>query len=368
MRQNTLNWLVCPREGCSARLTVSDDVEARWASSDAAELAEGVLRCAQCGARYPVLLGVALLDPSLGRYLGRFWAGIDKCLSEERGADVSGEMMAFLENARSQDEPMDDDPWSQNDPAVTSRYLQAHFDPTSLPLELPAGWWCASVEQYMAEGRDPYNYLMEFDRRHEGSRPIGLAVDVGSSVGRMAGELALAHAYAIGIDWSFRAVLTARRYYLGVPSPLGSYSLVGEWPAAIERPLPEQAPAQGGLDFVVANATALPIVSEEVECLAAMNILCTLPDPRALLGEVTRVLGPGGTLLLSSPYLWNADALAAIAPSGLSGPDFVRTELEGSFDIAADDDAVPWLLRLGHRRWDVYLCHCIVATRRGGSR
>lgn len=331
------------------------------------ELAEGVLRCCQCGASYPVIVGVALLVPSVGSYLGRFWEGIAACVSAEGGASMSGEMMAFLEDARSPDEPVADDPWSQNDPAVTSRYLQAHFDEASLPLDLPAGWWRASVEQYGADGYGPYQYLIGFDRRRQGPQPAGLAVDVGSSVGRMAGDLALTHAYALGIDWSFRAVLTARRYHLGTPSRLGSYRLVRERPPASERQLAVRERPRGGLDFVVADATALPIPSGGAECLAAMNVLCTLPDPHMLLSEVARVVGESGTLLLSSPYCWGADAWAAIAPLGISGPEYVRNQLQGTFDIAAEDEAIPWLLRLGHRRWDVYLCHCIVASRRAGS-
>jgi SAM-dependent methyltransferase len=113
---------------------------------------------------------------------------------------------------------------------------------------------------------------------------------------------------------------------------------------------------------VVANWAALPVAPGAATCVSAFNVLCAATDPPALLGDFARVLAPGGLLLLSSPF-WS-DA-GGDAPSSIGDPAALIAGLAANFEVVEQRDAVPWLLRLARRRWNVYLCHCLVATRHG---
>jgi ubiquinone/menaquinone biosynthesis C-methylase UbiE len=53
---------------------------------------------------------------------------------------------------------------------------------------------------------------------------------------------------------------------------------------------------QGAIEFVEADVTALQFDDNSFELCVTYNGLHCLPDPRAALGELTRVLKPGGTL------------------------------------------------------------------------
>ena len=51
-------------------------------------------------------------------------------------------------------------------------------------------------------------------------------------------------------------------------------------------------------EVVAAGGDALPLADGSVDTVVATLVLCSVPDPAAVLGEVRRVLAPGGRLLL----------------------------------------------------------------------
>lgn len=352
MRTESLYRLACPAPGCAGPLAILPSFDPTCDGPD--EILEAILVCGRCGADYPVLLGVALLEDDLGTYLGTFWPEIEACAAELGGAGISAEMRSYIGIPDA--EQAGDLRWT------TSPYLQAHFDPGSLGDDFEEGWWRDSVEAHRAGGKDPYTVLLAAARDRAGSAPAGLALDVGASVGRGAAELALLYPYAVGVDRSFRAILAARRRLLGAPSPLAEYLLETEKGNWETRTLPPAARA-GNLDFVVASGGALPAAAGSASCVAALNVLCAVPEPVALLDDFARVLEPGGLLLLSSPF-WSDPSEDAETPLATGGPEYLRTALAPAFEITLEEDGVPWLLRVAKRRWDVYLCHCLAATRR----
>jgi SAM-dependent methyltransferase len=62
------------------------------------------------------------------------------------------------------------------------------------------------------------------------------------------------------------------------------------------RELARRMRTQGVIDFVEADMTALQFADNSFDLCVSYNGLHCLPDPRAALGELTRVLKPGGTL------------------------------------------------------------------------
>ncbi|HEX8053573.1 MAG TPA: class I SAM-dependent methyltransferase [Thermoleophilaceae bacterium] len=83
------------------------------------------------------------------------------------------------------------------------------------------------------------------------------------------------------------------------------------YPAAVERlvltePDPHMAKrlraqlaesGRSGAEVVEAGAEALPFGDDEFDTVVATLVFCTIPDPRAALDEVARVLRPGGRML-----------------------------------------------------------------------
>ena len=52
-----------------------------------------------------------------------------------------------------------------------------------------------------------------------------------------------------------------------------------------------------GVEVVTAGAEALPFVDDSFDTVVSTLVLCTVPDVPAALGEIRRVLAPGGKLL-----------------------------------------------------------------------
>ncbi|MGQ0679339.1 MAG: methyltransferase domain-containing protein [Actinomycetota bacterium] len=355
MRSASLRWLCCPAPGCAGELVVLDRPAPTW-DAGREELLEGVLACRSCSAGYPVLLGVAILVPEHQHYLWSLWTDIETCAQQTPEGAISGPMSAWLGVARDAAEPIfageDNLDWT------IAPYLQAYFDRDSLSEGLPRDWLAGAIDAYAAGSHNPYSLLTT--AVEELGAGAGLAIEMGCNAGKVARTLAANHDYSVGTDWSFRAVLAARRHLLGQPSPAGSYPREGERGRHDMVPLPGSE-APDNLDFVVADGSALPAAAGAASCLAALNVICAVPDARLLTAEFHRAAAPGGLLLVSSPY-WSDSPPGQVSMS-YSEPEDLRAALAGGFEIVLEDLMVPWVLRLAKRRLNIYLCHCVVARR-----
>jgi SAM-dependent methyltransferase len=63
----------------------------------------------------------------------------------------------------------------------------------------------------------------------------------------------------------------------------------------------DYAPLRGGWRQVQADATRLPLADASVDVIASFETIEHVPDARALVLELRRVLRPGGVLVLSTP-------------------------------------------------------------------
>ena len=135
--------------------------------------------------------------------------------------------------------------------------------------------------------------------------PTGRALDLGCAVGRASFELARAYDEVMGIDLSrtfIDAANTLRhrgelRYFRKDEGQLGTM-LNAMVDPAIDRER---------VRFRQADACALPAEFMDFDAVLLANLLCRLPNPKALLERLGGPLGlvkPGGLLALFSPYSW----------------------------------------------------------------
>ena len=213
---------------------------------DTDEIIDGRLVCPECRQEYPIEDGVAIVLPRRSRPL----------LSNVGGYNSWGMLSAYL--------------WSHygeffNDPDATDAYRR----------------WSAS-------------FII--------SR--GYALDIGCAVGRLSFELSKTHARVIGVDTSLsfitqaRALLRQRRLV---------FDLITEGLIA-ERRVCDLDPAwnYAGVDFIVADALALPFPRGFFATVASVNILEKVSHPRRHLVDVDRVLRQENAMFVfADPFSWD---------------------------------------------------------------
>lgn len=83
---------------------------------------------------------------------------------------------------------------------------------------------------------------------------------------------------------------------------MGGLHVVG-----VDRIRPAERARGVGADFVVGDLTRLPFADETVDHLVSFQVIEHFADPRTYLGELARVLSPGGLALVSTPNRLQSD-------------------------------------------------------------
>uniref|UniRef100_UPI0025B9E499 class I SAM-dependent methyltransferase n=1 Tax=Desulfonatronospira sp. TaxID=1962951 RepID=UPI0025B9E499 len=206
---------------------------------------EGTLNCPECLKEYPIREGIAMVHP------------------QQNTLKDSG---SKYENS-----------------SVVSSYLWSHYCDL---LDDPEG---SSAYQDWAD-------LMHPD--------AGGCLDMGSAVGRFTFDMASRFDFALGIDNSVAFIRTARELMTRKQIQV---DLVQE--GILTRKEKLVLPAgwrTRNLEFIVADAMALPFASGAFSALASLNMVDKLPLPLQHLQEAER-LAPreGAQLLLSDPFSWS---------------------------------------------------------------
>jgi SAM-dependent methyltransferase len=237
------------------------------------DIETGTFKCPHCASLFPVARGVALLDPF----------GTD----DQKSA-----------NKYETDE-------------VVSSYLWSHYG------ELLGN-------QHASQAYSTWARLMQ----PQG----GVALDAGGAVGRFTFEMSTRCDFAIGIDTSHAFIRAARRLmrerFLVVH--LKDEGLLRQ---EVTVRLPEEWQSDK-VDFVVANAVALPFRKKTFALFASLNLVDKVPSPLRHLQEMNRVTRDSNAqFLLSDPFSWSTDA--APVDEWLGGKAEGRYAGKGLANIAA---------------------------------
>lgn len=266
--------------------------------AQADDIVEGDLHCPRCGIAYPIKDGIAFLAPA-----------------------SSSE---------------DNSPSKYETKSVLSSYLWSHFGDLLGDAEASSAYsdWAGLM----------------------GGGP-GVVLDVGSAVGRFAFEMSRKSNRVVGIDNSVSFVRSARELMVHGRTTL-ALRQEGHLTREETLVLPEHWQTDK-VEFIVADALALPFRSSAFSGLASLNIIDKVPLPLRHLRELNRVARENGSqLLFSDPFSWSTEA--AREEDWLGGKDNGPYSGRGIDNVAAllqgEDGQLlpPWRIsRQGHVWWKI---------------
>lgn len=130
------------------------------------------------------------------------------------------------------------------------------------------------------------------------------ALDIGCSVGRLSFELSKTHSQVIGLDTSFPFIKKAREL---LRERQLKFEMIVEGHITQKRECRlNEAYQFDGIEFIVADAMALPFRAGFFDTAASVNILEKVPRPIQHLKEMDRVLNKKcAGLLFSDPFSWD---------------------------------------------------------------
>jgi SAM-dependent methyltransferase len=283
------------------------------------DVIEGALVCASCGRFYPIHNGVAVVLP-------------------ERSMPVVSDASGY------------------NSKNMLSPYLWSHF--------------CDLFKD--PDATDAYRRWSSFFRKTD-----GVALDIGCAVGRLSFELSKTHSRVIGIDTSISFIEKARQL---LHEKRLDFDLVVEGFITEKRSCELDAAFNyDHIDFIVADALALPFPRRLFSTVTSVNILEKVSSPIGHLIEINRVLKEEKAMFVfSDPFSWDeAFSLPGEWLSGgangngnLRGIDSIGRYFSGKggvFQPLLEIEAkgsVPWKIRKTENLWEHITSQYIVGSRK----
>jgi len=212
------------------------------------DIIAGRLICLACGRVYAIENGIALLDPALFP------------------------SKAYVDNKY------------ETSPVVSS-YLWSHYGDLL-------------NEEQASDAYRRWSDLMRPDS--------GLCVDAGSAVGRFAFEMTRKCDFAVGVD-NARSFIREARELMQNRRKTITLKEEGYLTRTVDFVLPEDWDCRK-VEFIVADALALPFRADTVSSLASLNLLDKVPVPIKHLEEMNRVTRTEkAQFLLSDPFSWSEE-------------------------------------------------------------
>ncbi len=205
----------------------------------------------------------------------------------------------------------------------------------------------------------------------------GCALDIGCSVGRLSFELSKTHSRVIGIDTSLSFIRKARE--LLVKKRL-EFDLIVEGHITEARSCElDQNWNYNGVDFIVADALAIPFPKNLFSTVTSINVLEKLPRPIQHLQDVNKVLREENAMFVfSDPFSWDATVSApefwlsgrnegGHKGRGIDNISRLFSGEDGIFDPPLDiceKGSVAWKIRKTENLWEHINSQFIVGKRK----
>ncbi|MFH2058701.1 MAG: methyltransferase domain-containing protein [Pseudomonadota bacterium] len=204
----------------------------------------------------------------------------------------------------------------------------------------------------------------------------GIALDIGCSVGRLSFEMSRTHDRVIGIDTSQSFIQKARQL---LNRKRLDFDLIIEGRITQKRFIEFNNGWQyERIEFLVADAMALPFCKHFFSTIASINILEKVPDPLQHFIEINRVMAKTKAMFVfSDPFSW--DKSVSSPDSWLSGKTQGKYKGRGIDNIAKiisgldqiidppmtviEQQDVPWTIRKTQNLWEYINSQMIIGIR-----
>jgi SAM-dependent methyltransferase len=260
-------------------------------------------------------------------------------------------------------------------------YLAAVGEDLTSPLDALSFEALTHLSVYLPQLLAPHAPLRRAVRRalfDFAPRQSQLAVELGCSIGpdlRTLGEVARD---VIGVDLQVAAIRAANAQLRGEDVPLLE-RIEGR---SFKTANPIRLAERDNIQVVVGNAMDPPLFANTADIVLAVNLIDSVSNPLALLGQMDALLRVGGLLVLTSPFAWRDSLTPPEEALGggtfepfveLGSAEALRRILEGrlpvsvpfSYEILRTED-VPWTLRDHARAMTHYDVHVLVAKKLAG--
>lgn len=292
-----MKQFLIPHLICPACLPGEIPLEVFAKRVEADDIVTGELSCKKCRRRFPIKEGIAIL------------------LVDPEGCSTGGQMR-------------------YEDSDTVNRYLWSHYADLAGNAEVAganAAWGDCLADS------------------------ASTAFDAGCAVGRLTFEMAARSEWAVGCDLSHNFIRTARRL-----ARERGHSFTLQLEGNLRESFHFELPADwrsDNVEFVVANALALPFTRNTFQQTASLNLLDRVSYPLAHLYEMNRVAqSADAAFLFADPFSWCTSAapeerwLGGTATGKYAGRglDNVRALLEGKDKVLSP----PWAItREGSIAW-----------------
>lgn len=245
----------------------------------------------------------------------------------------------------------------------TAPYLHLHFPPSDQTPE----WVPQNAVDFPARCAQK---IMETAASVGAGR--GAALDLGCAVGGASFELASAsdgYESVVGVDFSDAFIQLAQQLQ-NEGQVQYKVMLEGDKQEELQALVPAHVD-RSRLQFMQGDATNLsqPWAAAQYDAVLMGNLLCRLPQPRAVLQSMAELVAPKGVLMLTSPFSWKPEFCAREEwlggrPSGPSGSEAVAEALdEAGFDSLEQYD-MPLVIRHHARFYELIGAHASLWQRR----
>lgn len=191
----------------------------------------------------------------------------------------------------------------------------------------------------------------------------GFALDVGCNVGRTTFDLAAKAEFVLGVERSFEAVKRAREI---ARTGRVAFHLKEEGDRGRYVDLDARSVVRDNVEFICADATSLPLGSGVVDTLLTANLIDRLTDPDLYLERVHRLLGDGGQLILTAPFSWRVESTPRekwLGDAKRSGEEALLEWCEEHSLNVEDTDELTLTIR-NHRRFSELIRPLLIRARK----
>jgi ubiquinone/menaquinone biosynthesis C-methylase UbiE/uncharacterized protein YbaR (Trm112 family) len=307
--------LFCINDSNASRLSIESFID------ENADCTEGILSCGKCGAKYPVIKGIAIIVDDFNKYAAERVEVFGSWLIGTK----SKELRSFLKDTGLKISNSGNSKNKYDDSAWFRPFTWTHYDYTLEDRLLSMLRWKIKPDEIYRKVTNMVENSIS-----------NLGLDVGCSVGSAALMVAKKVSFVFGIDLSFSFISEARRRMKEMEI--------------------------SNVEFLVCDSTKMPFNKEYFDIVVALNLIGRLDLDKTIL-SINRLIKPDGKLYMADPY----DTDAQQSRNHMNGVKLRAFLEKAGYSITVrnkkNESFIPWIIKINERSYIFYFLDFLEAKR-----